>query len=474
MWYALRRREVQLEGVASYEEALDRIADAATRLPDGAWLQGGGWDHSLWDGHWPTAADLDTRVPNNPVLLVRKDGHSAWVNTLALAAGGIDETTPDPAGGAIRRERGQPTGVLFESAIDIVRQHIPPASEEYRLSAIRDAITEAHSYGMVGMHIPPGLQEGDGALALADMQRLRSIGKLDLRCLMHLDYHTLDQSIALGIRSGLGDRWIKIGGVKLFADGSLGSETAEMLTHYEGKRNAGIATITTEDLNEAVRKANSNGLSVIIHAIGDAANRRVLDAIQNAREWNMQHKDVSDTNVPFAIPNRIEHAQLLHPHDLPRFAQLGVVASMQPIHATADMEVADRLWGSRCDLAYAWRSLQQSGAVLAFGSDAPVEAMNPWLSIHAAVTRQRINGFPPGGWYPEQRISLNDALRGFTVGAACAAGADREQGTLMPGMLADLAVLSTDPFKAHPGDLHAITSEMTMLEGRIVWERKAP
>jgi predicted amidohydrolase YtcJ len=173
-----------------------------------------------------------------------------------------------------------------------------------------------------------------------------------------------------------------------------------------------------------------------------------------------------------SIPNRIEHAQIVHPHDIPRFARLGVIASMQPIHATADMETADRLWGERCASAYAWKSLQDAGATLAFGSDAPVEALNPWLSIHAAVTRQRPGNLPPDGWYPEQCIDITSALRGFTGGAAVAAGAAHEQGRLAPGMLADLAILSRDPFKISPSELHTITSELTMIEGQVVWEKK--
>jgi predicted amidohydrolase YtcJ len=252
----------------------------------------------------------------------------------------------------------------------------------------------------------------------------------------------------------------------MFSDGSLGSETAEMLAPYEGRKHTGAQTISTEALNDAVDRAIGGGIAVMIHAIGDGANRRVLDAIELA----LMSYAPDTLRSPTALPNRIEHCQIVHPDDLSRFAQLGVIASMQPIHATADMETADRLWGARCATAYAWRALQERGAVLAFGSDAPVEPLNPWLSVHAAVTRQRPGNLPLEGWYPEQRISLASALRGFTVGAAVAAGAAHELGTLAPGMLADLAVLTADPFKISPQELHAVRAELTMIEGQVVWE----
>ncbi|HEX5689298.1 MAG TPA: amidohydrolase [Roseiflexaceae bacterium] len=477
--HGLTRREIRLEGIDDLDVALKSIAAGAQHLPEGAWVRGGGWDHSLWGGRWPTAAMLDALIPDRPVALMRKDGHSAWVNSRAMQLAGIDDSTPDPPGGAIQREKKRATGILLETAIDLVRNHMPAATDEERLAAVRDATAEAHGYGMVGVHVPPGLRPGDATQILSDLQRLRERGQLQLRCLVHLGLDELDSALRLGLRSGLGDHWLRIGGVKMFSDGSLGSETAEMLSHYEGRRHLGSQTMTTEELNDAVRRAIAGGISVTIHAIGDAANRRVLDAIELAQlEVAEQRQALNDTEevVPHPrpnIPNRIEHCQILHPKDIPRFAELGVVASMQPIHATADMDTADRLWGERCAHAYAWRSLKDSGAILAFGSDAPVESLNPWLSIHAAVTRQRPGNIPPEGWYPEQRLTVEEALWGFTVGAAIAAGTAREQGTLMPGMLADLAVLSADPFKINPSDLHAIRSELTMLDGEIVSERRS-
>jgi predicted amidohydrolase YtcJ len=469
IWHALARRQVRLQDIANFDQAL-RIVEAAAASGSG-WLQGGGWDHMLWNGRWPMAADLDAIVPDRPVLLSRRDGHAVWLNSAAMRIAGIDEHTPDPVGGSIRREQGQPTGVVYETAIDLVRRHVPDSSEDDRLSAVRDAMTEAHSYGMVGVHIPTGMRPGDGTMHMLDLQRLRDAGQLRLRCLQYLGLDGLDAALALGIQSGLGDRWLRVGGVKMFADGTLGSETAEMLQPYESNSGKGLATLPTEELNEAIRRSIGGGLSVMVHAIGDAANRKVLDAIEAALPGApYAGAPAGGRGAATRIPNRIEHCQILHPDDIPRFAQLGVVASMQPIHATSDMDTADRLWGSRCETAYAWRRLQQAGATLAFGSDAPVESLNPWLSVHAAVTRQRPDGTPRGGWYASQCLSVEEALCGFTAGSAAAAGALAEQGSLAPGKLADIAVLNHDPFKLPPSELHAIRATMTILEGDVVWE----
>ncbi|ABU59870.1 Amidohydrolase 3 [Roseiflexus castenholzii DSM 13941] len=459
--HALARRNVRLDDAATLDDALQQIGVAAERLPAGAWVQGRGWDHSRW-GRWPTAADLDAVIGDRPAYFSRKDGHSAWVSSAALRLAGITAETPDPVGGAIQRERGEPTGILLETAIDLVRRHIPEPGQEERLAAVREAIEEAHSYGMVGMHLPTSMTPGDGRMTLDDLQTLRERGHLQLRCLVYLGLDGLDAALALGLHSGLGDRWIRLGGIKMFADGSLGSQTADMLAPYEGSSNRGIAVLSSGELRHAVRRAIHGGLAVMVHAIGDAANRKVLDAIEAALPGA----------PPLSIPNRIEHCQVVHPDDLPRFARLGVIASMQPIHCTADMEVADVLWGKRCAYAYAWRSFLDAGATLAFGSDAPVESLNPWLSVHAAVTRQRPEGTPDGGWYSEQRLTVEEALRGFCYGCAVAAGAAAEQGVIAPGMLADFAILSADPFKLDPSALHTIRAEMTILEGKVVWEQE--
>jgi hypothetical protein len=464
-WQGLLAQQVRLADVHSLAEALQRIAAGAKNLLPGAWLRGGGWSHADWGGQWPTRADLDRVCPDRPALLMRKDGHSAWVNSKALELAGITAATPDPAGGQIQRDRdGEPTGILLETAQALVHDVVAPPNTDERLKALRLALREALSYGLTSLHIPPGTNPSDGRETLHDLKLLRERGELSIRCLAHLAATDLDAAIALGIRSGLGDAWVRIGGLKIFADGSLGSETAEMLTHYEGRRHLGIATISVEELNDTVLRANQAGISVVVHAIGDAANRRVLDAIEQARHANTAH-------TPLPLPNRIEHAQVVHPKDIGRFAALDVIASMQPIHATSDMQTADQLWGARCATAYALRTLHEAGATLAFGSDAPVESLNPWLGIHAAVTRQRTDGTPSGGWYPEQRLSLTDTFRGFCIGPAIASGEARDKGILAPGMRGDLAVLTMDPFKMNPANLHTISVDMTIVDGKIVFER---
>jgi hypothetical protein len=238
-----------------------------------------------------------------------------------------------------------------------------------------------------------------------------------------------------------------------------------MLEPYEGRDHYGMATMPVEQLNRMVQQANSGGISVVIHAIGDAANRKVVDAIELARS-------ASEPGAAPLLPNRIEHAQIIQPSDIARFAPLGIIASMQPIHATSDMHMADELWGNRCAMAYALRSFHEAGVTLAFGSDAPVEALNPWLGIHAAVTRQRSDNTPPSGWYPAQRMSLHDTLRAYCVGPTIASNETGQKGKLIPGLLADMIILDADPFYIPSAQLHSVQVDMTIIEGDVKWERR--
>ncbi len=462
IWHGLARQQVRLTGCPDLATALEQIAAAARRLPSGAWLRGSGWDHTLWGGRWPTRADLDRVCPDRPAMLWRKDGHSLWVNSRALALAGITAATPDPDGGQIQRdERGEPTGILLETAMELVRAVAPPPTRVERLAALRMAIDEALSYGLTSLHVPPATDPADAPDTLIDLQAARAAGDLKLRVLVHLAGAHLDHAIALGLRSGLGDDWLRIGGLKLFADGSLGSESAHMLAPYEGRNHTGIAVIPPAEMKAIVARANAHGISVVVHAIGDAANRSVLDAIESARP----------AAAGLTLPNRIEHAQILDPRDIPRFAELGVIASMQPIHCTADMAMATRLWGMRCATSYAWRSLLDAGATLAFGSDAPVETLNPWAGVHAAVTRQTTDGMPAGGWYPEQQLTVAEALAAYCSGPALAEAAAGRKGRLLPGMLADLVVLNGDPFQMPAAQLHTVHAELTIVGGCVMFER---
>jgi hypothetical protein len=283
---------------------------------------------------------------------------------------------------------------------------------------------------------------------------------LAVRVFMMLSRANLDEAIKVGLRTGFGNSHLRVGNVKLFCDGTLGSQTAEMIEPFVGQPdNNGVATISQEELEDAVLKASSAGIACAVHAIGDKANRRVLDAFEKQRH----------AGVGRELRHRIEHVQLLHADDIPRFKELQVIASMQPIHATSDMYMADKYWGQRAELSYAWRSLLDAGAHLALGSDAPVESMDPLVGIHAAVTRQRASGEPEGGWHPEQRLTVSEAVHGFALGAAYASGTEEEGGSITPGKLADLVVLSGDIFEMPPEEILDTHVVATVFDGRIVF-----
>lgn len=463
LWTGINRQYVDLDGVPSLAAALDLIRKRVQQLPEGAWLRGHGWNHSLWEHRWPTAAELDRVTVGHPALLSRKDAHSIWLNSTALELAGIDDRTPDPDGGMIQRdERGQPTGILLENAMHLAYNIVPDPTAAENQAALRSIIRECNRRGLTSLHMPESPE------CLAGLQALRAKDQLHARCLFHLPYRQLDDYIALGVRSGFGDEWIRIGGVKIFSDGSLGSCTCHMIDPFVGSAtNRGLPTLPREELFAAVRRANENGIAVAIHAIGDQANRTVLDAIAEARTSREAEGVVFPT-----LPNRIEHAQHLDPADVPRFAALGVLASMQPIHATSDIEIAERLLGSERSLwSYAWRPLHENRAILAFGSDAPVETLDPWAGIHAAVTRQRQNGEPPGGWNGQLALSLEDALWSYVVGPAIASGEAARKGVIAPGMLADLIVTQADPFEIDPADLWRMEVDHTFVGGRSVYDR---
>jgi predicted amidohydrolase YtcJ len=461
-WHSLAvfQGQVDLDNVPSKAEAVTRVAEKASRTRPGQWIRGGGWNKNVWsEPSFPSAADLDAMTTGHPVALEDKSHHATWVNSRALDLAGITVATPDPPGGEIvRDEVGQPTGILLETAAELVYSVIPEVDVATMGEALRQGMVQAQRLGLTGFHDP------GAATVLAALQVLRAGEELGLRATVHVPSEGLDAALKLGLRSGLGDEYLRIGGVKLFADGALGPQSAHMLAPYEGATdNTGIPTHTAEELGDLVRRAHGAGLSVTVHAIGDAANRAVLDAIEQDRSSR------DPANGP-SRPDRIEHVQLIHPDDLPRLAHLGVVASMQPIHATSDMEMAERYWGRRCELAYAWRSVLDSGAHLAFGSDCPIETLDPLAGIHAAVTRRRADGSPgPEGWFPAERLTVAEAVHAYTLGAAHASGEARLKGSLSPGKLADVVVLSHDIFIIDPMEILGMRVEMTIFDGRVVY-----
>jgi predicted amidohydrolase YtcJ len=456
--YGLSLTQIDLAEVPGLEEALSRVAARASTTPAGQWLTGRGWDHSLWEGGaFPTREHLDRVAPDHPVLLRRKCGHASWANSRALELAGITAETPDPPGGAIDRDpaSGEPTGILKETASALVSRLLQEPTLDEAVQAIKVGMAHAHRLGLVGVHTM------EGETAFRAFQRLRAAGELRLRVLMQIPEDSLDGAIQAGLESGFGDERLRIGGVKAFADGSLGAHTAYMLEPYEDEPdNMGIPIATAQQLEEVVRKASRAGIAAFVHAIGDRANREVLNAIETSRR----------AGEGLHLRHRIEHTQVLHPADIPRLAQLGVVASMQPIHATQDMLVADARWGARSAGAYAFRSLLDSGTVLAFGSDSPVEDLSVMKGIHAAVTRRRADGSPgPQGWYPEQRLSVTEAVYAYTAGAAYASGEEAIKGTLSSGKLADLVVLSQDIFSIDPMAILETEVVATLLDGAVVY-----
>lgn len=467
-WFAESLESVDA-GAATLAGALERVARAAAEPPDRgalqrpappAWIRGSGWDHNLWDGP-PSRVHLDRAAPGRPVALTAKSGHALWASTAALAAAGIGAETPDPAGGRIGREEdGSPSGILYDNAMDLVYRAMPKATPEETAARMEKAMKAVHRAGLTGIH------DFDGAAAFSAFRILEERGALSLRVVKGIPHDLLDAAVGLGLRSGFGDGLLSIGAVKLFADGALGSRTAWMLEPYEGTEDRGIATMDAEAMAEDIRKANAAGLDCAVHAIGDAACRGVLDAFERAgREAARGGKRTAR--------NRIEHAQLLHPADLPRLARLGIAASMQPVHATSDMDMAERHWGGRCATAYPWRSLLELGTVLAFGSDCPVESPSPLAGIHAAVTRRRPDGSPgKDGWRPEQRIPVLEAVRAYTEGAARAAGREADLGRIRAGCLADLTVLDRDPVSADPSEIAGIGILAAIVGGAFVYRAR--
>jgi predicted amidohydrolase YtcJ len=459
--YSFDRQRVRLDRAQSVAEVQALVKAAAEEVGPGAWVLGRGWDRNLWPGAtFPSRRDLDAIADGRPVCLLSRDVHAAWANTKALELAGITAATPDPPGGKILREAdGTPSGVLLESAGERVRALADRPSPEV---AVRAAELAQRALTRVGV---TSLCNFEGVEAVRALQTLEARGELGLRVTCGVTRGGLVRAAEAGLSTGFGGDRLKIGLLKLFADGALGSGTAAMLDHYEdgGPDDRGIPTIELDDLVDRMRQARAAGIGVATHAIGDAAVRLVLDAAEIVRA----------DDHPAAVDQilRVEHAQLVHPDDIPRFARLNVVASMQPLHATSDMRVADRRWGDRCRTAYAWRALLDAGAHVAFGTDCPVEPPEPMRGIHAAVTRQLPGGEPPGGWYPEQRVTVAEGIRAYTVGSAQALGLGDELGMLAPGFLADAVVLAADPYTCDPGILADVSVQATVFDGRIAYQQ---
>lgn len=452
--------QVNVFEVADKRVAIERVSERAASAPAGQWITGHGWFQDIWpDKAFPTAADLDPVSPAHPVFLRAKSGHAGWANSLALKLSGITRETPDPDGGQLLRDaQGNPTGVLLEDAMLLVARNIPAPTPEQLADEMLAAQRLALASGLTSIH------DFDEPSCLRALQVLRERGQLGLRVVKNINKRWLDAALDSGLRGGFGDDWIRIGGLKIFADGALGPRTAAMIAPYEGEpENYGIVIVEKEEMIEWVTRATLAGLPATIHAIGDRAVHDVLDVYEIARA-----REAAAGIAPAQRRHRIEHVQLIHPDDKGRLAQLRVIASMQPLHATSDMYAADRYWGTRAQWAYNARLQIDQGVVVAFGSDSPIEPFEPLKGIHAAVTRRRPDGAPgPDGWYPELRLTVDEALRGFTRGPAYAAGMEDRLGQLAPGYYADLVVLAQNPYTAAPDELLHLPVVATMVDG--VW-----
>jgi len=439
--WSLAQRQVKLDGCGSLDEALARVREG--ELVPGRWLRGYGWRDGDWNPRTePTKEALDAVTGETPTIMISKDYHSAWLNSAALAAAGGDL---DVAGGVVERdERGEPTGVLREESAWRFRDRYVLTTEDEWVEATRGGIKLASSRGVTAIHDKDGWLGAPGIF-----QRLRDEGNLSLRVWGSIPHDLLDDAAALSLRSGFGDELLRIGYLKCFMDGTLGSQTA-LLTD-----GTGVEITSRAELEEIVRRGSERGWPVGVHAIGDQANRNALDAFEATRDaWE-----------PKGLRQRIEHAQCLTAEDLPRFAELGVACSVQFSHAPSDRDLADRLWPDRIDGTYAFRSLLDSGAVVANGSDAPVEELEPLAGIAAGVLRS-IDERP--AWRPEEALTVEQALHATCVAPAWLSGDERRRGRLLPGMLADLVVLDRDPVTSAPEELRELQVVATMVGGRWV------
>ena len=429
---AERRLTLDLTGPADLDESLARVRAWAKPLKKDAWVIGAGWYNDAWrKTAFPTRQVLDEAAGGRPTFLRRKDGHSVWVSAEALRIAGVDGTTEDPPGGQIDRDgRGLPSGILRETAVELVARVLPRPTDADLDAVLVEALNELAQVGLTAVHAM------DTARCLASLQRLCARGPLPIRVTYNLPLSDLQHAERMGVRSGWGDQWLRIWGVKAFLDGSLGSRTAEMLD------GSGTARLGQSDLEDMLRRCAGAELNVCLHAIGDGAVRRALDALAAHRSaWSGWRP-------------RVEHAQCVNPKDATRMARLGVIASMQPIHAVADRTLADAMWPAVTAHSYAWRMLERAGVRLAFGSDAPVETPDPLAGIEAATTWRR-----QAKWHPELALTRASSLRAYTSGAAFAAGMENELGALRPGRLCDITVVDKGGVEA------------TIAGGRVTFRR---
>ncbi|HEX5706738.1 MAG TPA: amidohydrolase, partial [Pyrinomonadaceae bacterium] len=483
---------VELVGARTLAEAKRRVAERAARSRPGEWILGRGWDHTLWGGEWPTKKDLDEAAPNNPVFLQRVDGHVSWANTAALSAAGVTRDSKAPEGGEILFDaQGEPTGILKETAAGLIARVVPAPTEAQNVEALERALEEARRHGITSV------QDNSGYETTKLYRRLLAQGKLTVRV---SEWQNFEDTVEVLRRQRAefatfrdDPLRLRLGALKGYVDGTLGSRTAAMLAPFaDDPGNSGIPRRPPEELTRMIVERDAEGFQIALHAIGDRANRMALDgflaASKNPHDVGVALQvDKSFTRAEVAAMkreieeehrrrrHRVEHAQVVAPTDFARFRDLEVIASMQPSHAISDKRWAqDRLGEYRVLGAYSWHAMKSFGVRVAFGTDWPVEPISPYLGLYAAVTRQSTEGDPAGGWWPQERLTIEDAIRFYTAGAAYASFEEREKGQIAEGMLADLVVHTRDLLTVKPEEILKTEAALTIFDGRVVHEAAPP
>ncbi len=454
---------VQLRNADTPQEFIHRISEYTNRIPNGEWILGGRWNHELWPGSpLPTKTWIDGCTQDNPVLISRYDGHMVLANSLALRLAGITRDTLCPIDGEIEKDdNGEPTGLLRDQAISLVQKIIPSPSEDQLTLAITAALSQARRYGITGIHDNANKED------FAIYQKLYERGELTCRIYCMMPIHQWKSMVDIGVRAAYGNDWIRIGALKGFADGSLGSSTALFFNPYkDNPHNCGLALADMSPQGKtfhAVQEADRAGLQICFHAIGDKANHLVLDMYEAIFKASGETAEKRHW--------RIEHAQHLHPNDIARFKSLGIIASMQPFHLVDDGCWAEKRIGrERCKTTYAFSTLLNNGIKLAFGTDWPISPLNPLLGIQAAITRQTSDGKHPGGWFAEEKITLEQAIEAYTAGSAYAEFAQYEKGSIAAGKLADIVILNADIAFIRPELLKDTKVLYTIVGGKVVYQ----
>jgi predicted amidohydrolase YtcJ len=465
--WALKRQGLKLDEANSLKELLDLVREAAGDLPRGQWIIGQGWNEADWaERTMPTRETLDRSAPDHPVLLWRCDLHMAAANSAALELAGITTDTQDPPEGRIERDSsGESTGILRELAINLVRQVFVPPEGGQVMNAFESAARALHRRGVTGIHDIRLMADKDGAQAFQTFRQLDHEGRLDLRCWVTLPGHLMDDAIGLGLQTGFGNNRLRIGHVKFFSDGGMGARTAWMIDPFLDAGN-GMSLMDMRELSKQIERADRAGLSVMVHAVGDRANRELVDIFEA-----LQDRCMREGAPPPSIPHRIEHVQMIRPEDVDRLRNLNVGLCVTPANMPLDMNLIDSAVGENGKWTYAFRRLMDTGAPVMFSSDCPVCDPDPLAGIHAAVTRQRTDGTPKGGWHPKSKVTVAEALKAYTATPAVFHDAGHLLGTIAPDKKADMVVLSKNILEIPPAEIPGTQIDMTLFDGCIVHRR---